>query len=73
MITHSGSLTRNAAAELFGKLGDEVVIDAVLEWAEDNDGPRVSHLDLLDRLVRENSFLFCTDNQTTISCDQLPF
>ena len=53
------TLTRDATAKLFGKLWDEVVVDPVLERTEDDDGPRVSHFDLLDRLVRENGFLFC--------------
>lgn len=44
-------LTRNAAAESLRELGDEVVVDAVLQRAEDDDRSRHRHLDLLDRLV----------------------
>ena len=39
----ASALTRNAAAELVWVFVDEVVVDAVFERAEDDDGSRVLH------------------------------
>lgn len=38
-------LTRNTGAKLVGELGDEVIVDAVLHGAEDNDGSGVVNWD----------------------------
>lgn len=50
------SLTWNAAAEFVGELGDEVVVDAILERTEDNNWPSVLYGELLDCLVRQHVF-----------------
>jgi len=47
---------RDAASELVGEFGDEVVVDAVLQRAQDDDGSRVRHLNLLHRFVRKHRF-----------------
>lgn len=56
-------LTRDTAAKLLGEFGNEVVIDAVLERSQNDDGPRVRHLNLLHRFVRKDRFLFYKANQ----------
>lgn len=44
-------LTRHAAPEFLRELGYEVVVDSVLERAQDDHGPRVGYGQLLHRLV----------------------
>jgi len=47
----------NAGPKFLGILGDELVIDPVLERAQDDDGPRVVDLDLLPEILSNLSFV----------------
>lgn len=50
------SLTWHTAAKFVRELRDEVVVDAILERTEDNDGSCVLYGELLDSLVRQHIF-----------------
>ena len=52
--------TGHTASKLVREFWDEVVIDAILERAENDNWPRVGHLNLLHRFVGEDRFLFCS-------------
>lgn len=55
-------LTWNTAAEFVRELGDEIIVDAVLERSEDDHGTRVLYRQLLHGLVREH-VLFAACNR----------
>lgn len=55
-------LTWNTAAECIGELGDEIIVDAVLERSENDHGTRVLYRQLLHGLVREH-VLFAACNR----------
>jgi len=57
-------LTWNTAAEFIRKLGDEIVVDAILEWSENDHGTRVLYRQLLHGLVRKH-VLFAACNRLT--------
>ena len=62
-------LTWHTAAEFVGEFRDEVVVDAVLERTEDNDGSCVLYGELLDCLVRQHVFFAACNCQYKVhSC-----
>lgn len=64
-------LTWNTAAEFIGELGDEIVVDAILEWPENDHGTRVLYRQLLHGLVREH-VLFATCNRLIVCTRTVP-
>lgn len=59
----SSELTWDAAAEFIGELGDEIIVDAILERSENDHGTRVLYRQLLHGLVRKN-VLFAACNRS---------